>query len=258
MPAKLRNAAQAQQDYWRRSVEAEIAGNEAEAKGARVLAGLLGREQAGLEKAREACEGWERRTAQARSVAAKATKELERRGVLEEVTAKPAESTAAWDAEFNAQADAAEAAIEREREATAEAGAPWPPGARGARVRADHARGSQSGARDGLRKEKGGRSLPLPALTVYAPSNRALRVTTERVTWSADLADLQRWPRRMRAAIAAKVTATSSGVMPMCLISRAIVPIVWESPDSAAWIIPAAIGDSSSCPGIAGGTGHLP
>jgi hypothetical protein len=37
--------------------------------------------------------------------------------MLEEVTAEPAESTAAWYEEFSAQADAVEAAIEREREA---------------------------------------------------------------------------------------------------------------------------------------------
>ena len=125
--AKLRNAAQAQQDCWQQSVEAEVAGNEAEAEGARALAGLLGTEQARLEKAREAYEDWEGRTAQARDLAAKARKELERRGTLEEVTAEPAESTAAWYAEFSAQADAVEAAIEREREAAAEAGTPWPP-----------------------------------------------------------------------------------------------------------------------------------
>jgi hypothetical protein len=124
---ELRNAAQAQQDCWQQSVEAEVAANEAEAEGARALAGLLGTEQTRLEKAREAYEDWEGRTAQARDSADRARKELERRGMLEEVTAEPAESTAAWYAEFSAQADAVEAAIEREREAAAEAGTPWPP-----------------------------------------------------------------------------------------------------------------------------------
>jgi hypothetical protein len=124
---ELRAAVQAQQDCWQQSVDAQVAGNEAEAEGARVLAGLLGQEQAQLEKAREAYEGWEGRTGQARDTAAKARKELERRGTLEEVTAEPPESTAAWYAEFNAQADAAEAAIGRQREAATEAGAPWPP-----------------------------------------------------------------------------------------------------------------------------------
>jgi hypothetical protein len=124
---ELRNAAQAQQDCWQQSVEAEVAGNEAEAEGARTLAGLLGGEQARLEKTREAYEDWEGRTTQTRDMAAKAKKELERRGTLEEVTVEPAEATAAWYAEFSAQADAAEGAIEREREAAVEAGAPWPP-----------------------------------------------------------------------------------------------------------------------------------
>ena len=124
---ELRNAAQAQQDCWQQSVEAEVAGNEAEAEGARTLAGLLGTEQTRLEKTRAAYEDWESRTTQARDVAAKARKELERRGTLEEVTAEPAESTAAWYAEFSAQADAVEAAIEREPETAAEAGTPWPP-----------------------------------------------------------------------------------------------------------------------------------
>jgi peptidoglycan hydrolase CwlO-like protein len=141
---ELRNAAQAQQGCWQQSVEAEVAGNEAEAEGARALAGLLGTEQTRLEKAREAYEDWEGRTVQARDSAAKARKELERRGTLEEVTAEPAESTAAWYAEFSAQADAVEAAIGRERKATAEAGTPWPPGARGARARASGPRGPQS------------------------------------------------------------------------------------------------------------------
>jgi hypothetical protein len=108
---ELRAAVQAQQDCWQQSVDAQVAG----------------KEQAQLEKAREAYEGWEGRTGQARDTAAKARKELERRGTLEEVTAEPPESTAAWYAEFNAQADAAEAAIGRQREAATEAGAPWPP-----------------------------------------------------------------------------------------------------------------------------------
>ena len=121
---ELRNTAQAQRDSWQQSVEAQVAGNEAEAEGARTLARLLASEQAHLEKVREAYEDWEGRTAPARDTAAKARKELERRGVLEEVTAEPAESTAAWYAEFSAQADAA---IERERETAVEAGVPWPP-----------------------------------------------------------------------------------------------------------------------------------
>ena len=52
--AKLRNAAQAQQDCWQQSVEAEVAGNEAEAEGARALAGLLG---SGAGAAREGTRG---------------------------------------------------------------------------------------------------------------------------------------------------------------------------------------------------------
>ena len=124
---ELRSAAQAQQDCWQQSVQAEVAGNKAEAEGARALAGLLGAEQTRLETAREAYEGWEGRTAQARDTAAKARHELERRGLLEEVTAEPAQSMAAWWAEFSAQADMTEAAVSQEREAATEAGTSWPP-----------------------------------------------------------------------------------------------------------------------------------
>jgi hypothetical protein len=63
-------------EIMRGMAEAKVAGNEAEAEGARALAGLLGTEQTRLEKAREAYEDWEGRTAQTRDSAAKARKEL--------------------------------------------------------------------------------------------------------------------------------------------------------------------------------------
>jgi len=49
---QLRDIAQAQADCWQQSVEADLAGNGAEAEGARQLAGILSGEQARLEKAR--------------------------------------------------------------------------------------------------------------------------------------------------------------------------------------------------------------
>ena len=253
--AKLRNAAQAQQDYWQQSVEAEIAGNEAEAEGARVLAGLLGREQAGLEKAREAYEDWEGRTA--------------RRATWQRRPRRSSSGAERWKRSLQSprsrrppgMRSSARRPTRPRRRSSANGRQPPRPGRHGLRsARSPSSRRPcpripvRSPRWPERRREAG--ASPLPALTVYAPSNRALRVTTERVTWSADLAP-PAVAASMRAAIAAKVTATSSGGMPMCLISRAIVPIVWESPDSAAWIIPAAIGDSSSCPGIAV-TGHLP
>ena len=75
---QLRLTAQAEADAWQQSADAEVRHDQAEAVGAKALAGQLGAEKARLKAIHADYESWSGKTRQAREVAGKAEAELQR------------------------------------------------------------------------------------------------------------------------------------------------------------------------------------
>ena len=126
--SQLRLTSQAEADAWQQAADAETDHDEAKAENARALAAALAAETGLLETVNARYEAWSVRTARTREIAGKAKAELQRRerGSSARTAPEPRDMTAWWR-EFQAHADAADRAIEREHQATVCDGRPWPP-----------------------------------------------------------------------------------------------------------------------------------
>jgi AAA domain/TrwC relaxase len=124
----LRSTAQAEADAWRQASDAEAGHDPVRAEDARSLAAALAVEAARLEAANAWYEEWSARTATTRERAGRAKAELQRRGQEPSAGGAPGpQSMASWWQDFQAHADAADRAIEREHHAAIRDGQPWPP-----------------------------------------------------------------------------------------------------------------------------------
>ena len=123
--SQLRITAQAEADAWQQSADAEVADDQPGAVNAEALASQLTAEKTRLEALNTTYEGWAGGTRTVREAAAKAKAELGRRR-----QAQPEESSqtmAGWWRRLDADLDAMDRAISRERQAAMAAGKPWPP-----------------------------------------------------------------------------------------------------------------------------------
>ena len=123
----LRVTAQAEADALRQSADAEVQHDETGAASAKTLARQLAAERQRLEAGSIRYETWAAGTRDIRAAADKARAELQRRGHVqpeEERQAQPDEprTTAGWWREFEADLQAAERAIARQRQAAIDAG----------------------------------------------------------------------------------------------------------------------------------------
>ena len=123
--SQLRITAQAEADAWQQSADAEVAHDQPGAVNAEALASQLAVEKTRLEAMNATYEGWAGSTRTVREAAGKAKAELGRRR-----QAQPEESSqtmARWWRQLDADLDAMDRAISRERQAAMAAGKPWPP-----------------------------------------------------------------------------------------------------------------------------------
>ncbi len=131
--ATLRLTAQAEADALQQSADAEVQHDEPGAASATALARQLAAERHRLEADSTRYETWSFGTRDIRAAADKASAELQRRGHAqpeEEPQARPGDApqtTAGWWRQFEADLQAVERAINRQRQAAIEAGKPWPP-----------------------------------------------------------------------------------------------------------------------------------
>ena len=126
--SQLRMTAQAEADAWQQAADAEAEHDQVQAENARSLANALAAEASRLEAANARYEEWSARTASTREIAGKAKTELQRRGQRPAAGGEPGpQSMATWWREFQAHADAADRAIEREHQAAIHDGQRWPP-----------------------------------------------------------------------------------------------------------------------------------
>ena len=129
----LRLTAQAEADALRQSVDAQAQHDETTAASAAALAARLAVERQRLEADNTRYEHWVADTNDIRETAGKAQAELRRRGQAEpdpQPQARPGnepQAIARWWREFDAGLQAVECAIARQRQATIDAGKPWPP-----------------------------------------------------------------------------------------------------------------------------------
>jgi TrwC relaxase/AAA domain len=124
----LRLTAQAEADAWQQSADAETEHDQVRAENAKSLAVSLAAEISRLEVANAQYEEWSIRSASIREIAGKAKVELQRRGQqpAAEEASRP-QTMVTWWREFQAHADAANRAIEREHQAAIRDGRSWPP-----------------------------------------------------------------------------------------------------------------------------------
>ena len=123
--SQLRITAQAEADAWQQSADAEVAHDQPGAVNAEALASQLAVEKTRLEAMNATYEVWVGSTRTVREAAGKAKAELGRR-----CQAQPEESSqtmARWWRQLDADLDAMDRAISRERQAAMAAGKPWPP-----------------------------------------------------------------------------------------------------------------------------------
>jgi hypothetical protein len=126
--SQLRLTSQAEADAWQRSAEAEAEHDQVRAGNARSLVAAMAAETSRLEAGNTRYEEWSAMTARTREIAGKAKAELQRRGQQPPAGTAPRQrSMVAWWREFQADADAADRAIEREHQAAVYDGQPWPP-----------------------------------------------------------------------------------------------------------------------------------
>ena len=123
--SQLRVTAQAEADAWQQSADAEAAHDQPAAAAAKALASQMTAEKTRLEALNAAYEGWADKSKSIREAAGKAKSELGRRG-----QAQPQErpqTMAGWWRQLDADLDAVDRALGRERQAAIAAGKPWPP-----------------------------------------------------------------------------------------------------------------------------------
>jgi len=124
--SQLRLTWQANADAWQQAANAQAEHDQVQADNARSLATTLDAETSRLEAVNARYEEWSAKTASTRQMAGKAQAELHRRGQEPATGGAPGpQSMAAWWREFQADADAMDRAIERERQAADYEGQPW-------------------------------------------------------------------------------------------------------------------------------------
>jgi len=131
--AQLRLTAQAEADTWQQAAEAATNHDHSQVADAQTLASQISAQRQQLEAASTRYEEWSAATTSIRETAATAKAELERRGLVQqpaeqqpEPTSQP-QSITGWWRQFEADAAAVDASLERERQAAIAAGDPWPP-----------------------------------------------------------------------------------------------------------------------------------
>ena len=126
--SQLRMSAEAEADAWQQAADAEAEHDQVRAENARSLATALAAQTSRLEAAYAWYEEWSARTASIREMAGKAKAELHGRGQQPAAGAAPGpQNMATWRRESQADADAMDRAIQREHQAAASDGQPWPP-----------------------------------------------------------------------------------------------------------------------------------
>ncbi len=131
---ELRLTAQAEADAWQQSADAQISHDQAGSAGATALARHMAAQRKQLEAANARYEKWATDTSARREAAAKATAELERRGLAEQTAEQRQPETEGepptmvqWWRQLEADVAPVDRAIEREQQAAIAAGKPWPP-----------------------------------------------------------------------------------------------------------------------------------
>ncbi len=123
--SQLRITARAEADAWQQSADAEAAHDQPAAAAAKALASHMTAEKTRLEALSTVYEAWAGKTQSIREAAGRAKAELGRRG-----QAQPQErpqTMAGWWRQLDADLDAIDRALGRERQAAIAAGKPWPP-----------------------------------------------------------------------------------------------------------------------------------
>ena len=123
--SQLRITARAEADAWQQSADAEAAHDQAAAAAAKALASHMTAEKTRLEALSTAYEAWAGKTQSIREAAGKAKAELGRRG-QPQPQERP-QTMAGWWRQLDADLDAIDRALGRERQAAIAAGKPWPP-----------------------------------------------------------------------------------------------------------------------------------
>jgi hypothetical protein len=111
----------------RQAEQAEADGDMQLANDSRSAAAEEIRQAYELSAAQDARDAWDRAHEPKRLAARAARQELDRRGIEPEPERREPESLTGWWRQFEADAQAAERAIERQRQAAIDAGQPWPP-----------------------------------------------------------------------------------------------------------------------------------
>ena len=111
----------------RQAEQAEADGDAQLASDSRAAAAEETRQANELSAAQDTRDAWDRAHEAKRLAARAARQELDRRGIEPEPERREPESLTGWWRQFEADAEAAERAIERQRQAAIDAGQPWPP-----------------------------------------------------------------------------------------------------------------------------------
>ena len=111
----------------RQAEQAEADGDAQLASDSRAAAAEESRQADELSAAQDARDAWDRAHEAKRLAARAARQELDRRGIEPEPERSEPESLTGWWRQFEADAEAAERAIERQHQAAIDAGQPWPP-----------------------------------------------------------------------------------------------------------------------------------
>jgi hypothetical protein len=131
---ELRLTAQAEAAAWQQSADADIRRDPADSACATALARQMAARREELEAANARYETWAAATVSRREAAGKASAELQRRELAQQIAGqRPAEpedgpqTLMEWWRQFEADLAAVDRAIEREQQAAIAAGQPWPP-----------------------------------------------------------------------------------------------------------------------------------
>jgi hypothetical protein len=131
---ELRLTAQAEADSWQQSADAEVKHDSVASAGATALARYLAAQREQLEAANARYETWATDTSSRREAAEKASAELQRRGLAQQIVgqrhAEPErepQTMVEWWRQLEADLAAVDRAIEHEHQAAIAAGKAWPP-----------------------------------------------------------------------------------------------------------------------------------